>query len=369
MVTRLQFNHRNDWLYHWNEWLQPGNPDDSRLFHSDSSDRIWVCPPDLGQGYIQEISLRDDLSLNIYDHQFYQDLLIDIPDSINRLEFEFALEGDELAGYSCVVPSFGFKDFVVKRARRVFKLEIVFQYPSLLTYYQAFRERLSCRNQDRFAQCIRGLWHSLGRPGQDPDRAFSQMLRGEIMPPVDIPPEQILSEELAAEVSDLNYVARNPMVPAMEPVIGQILSCPYQGINRRAYLADKVLTLVSLYLGGMVKLRLQDEKLDYIHQAASILRQQLAAPPTIESLARQVSTNRLKLNQGFHRLYGTTPYGYLRNCRLSKARYLMMTSELSIGDIATTVGYTCHSHFSTAFRREVGLNPKVFQMQALPFAS
>ena len=74
-----------------------------------------------------------------------------------------------------------------------------------------------------------------------------------------------------------------------------------------------------------------------------------------------MGTNRLKLNQGFHTLYGTTPFGYLRSHRLSQAKRLLMTSELSIDQIAEAVGYSSRSRFATAFRQRMGLNPKTFQ--------
>ena len=150
----------------------------------------------------------------------------------------------------------------------------------------------------------------------------------------------------------------------MEQVIGQILSCPYQGTTRRIYLEQKALQLVSLRLETMVQSR--TTKIDFfcICRAADILRKHLVNPPTVEALARQVGTNRLYLNQGFAQVYGTTPYGYLRSCRLWYARRLLMTSDLSISHVATAVGYTCRSHFATAFRQLMGMNPKAFQMEA-----
>lgn len=357
MTTRLRINH-------WSDWLQPGSPDDSRLFHSDSSDRVWGCPPHLGQGYIQEIPLQDDLSLNIHHYQLYENLLIDQPGEANCLEFEFYLEGDALAGYSSIVPYLGFKDLIIKRTRRMFKLEIVFQYPSLMTYTQAFRERLSPRNQVIFEQFIHCLGQSLRRRGSTPERTFQQLLQGQIMPFAEMTFDQVLPESLWSEFGHLDAIRQSPMVPTMEPVIGQILSCPYQGTIRRTYLTRQVLRLVALHLEAMVQPRLRDTDLDSIFQAATILRQQLAAPPTIESLARQVCTNRFKLNRGFHEVYHTTPYGYLKSCRLLKARQLLQTSELSIAEVAKRVGYTNNSQFTLAFRQLMGLNPKKFQMHA-----
>ncbi|MEM8545758.1 MAG: helix-turn-helix transcriptional regulator [Cyanobacteria bacterium P01_H01_bin.119] len=356
MTTRLQINH-------WSEWLISGSPEDSRLFHGESSDRIWVCPPHLGQGYIQEIPLREDLSLNIHDYQLYQNLLIDQPGETNQLEFEFHLEGDAYANHSSIVPCLGFRDLTIKQTRRVFKLEIVCQRSLLMTYYRAFRERLSPRNQIIFERFINCLWQLLRRPGWTPDSTFSRLLQGEIMPE-DISVEQALPETLWSEFGHLNHIRCIPMVPAMKPIIGQILSCPYRGVNRRAYLTRQALTLVSLYLEAMVQPRLSDADLDSIFQAAAILRHHLATPPTVDALARQVCTNRFKLNRGFHEVYGTTPYGYLRNCRLYKARQLLQTTELSISKVATRVGYTNNSQFTLAFRQLMGINPKKFQMHA-----
>ena len=89
----------------------------------------------------------------------------------------------------------------------------------------------------------------------------------------------------------------------------------------------------------------------------------------MEKLARQVNTNRLKLNQGFHAAYGVTPYQYLRDCRLWMAKRLLTLSTLSVEQIAGAVGYSSRNHFAKAFRKQTGLNPKLFQMQAWPYAS
>ena len=137
-----------------------------------------------------------------------------------------------------------------------------------------------------------------------------------------------------------------------------------RGAIRRTYLERQALKLVGLYLEAIVQQQSNAADLDYIYQAGTILRTQLVNPPTIEALARQVSTNRFYLYQGFQQIYGTTPFGYLRDCRLWQARRLLMTSDLSIRQVAAAVGYTSRSNFALAFRQQVGLNPKTFQMEA-----
>lgn len=150
------------------------------------------------------------------------------------------------------------------------------------------------------------------------------------------------------------------------------ISCSYRGLTRRRYLESKALDLVALRLDCLVKPQfncLKSDDLVAIYQAEGILRTHLENPPSIQLLTLWVGLNRLKLNQGFDRVYHTTPFGYLRKCRLAKARRLLMTSELSIEQVASKVGYTSRSRFATAFRQDFGLNPKMFQVQSLNRAS
>ncbi|MEO0987922.1 MAG: AraC family transcriptional regulator, partial [Cyanobacteria bacterium J06639_14] len=181
--------------------------------------------------------------------------------------------------------------------------------------------------------------------------------------------EQVATNALYTEGLDLCYAARRVRTSAMEQAIGQILSCPYQGKNRRSYLEHKALELVSLHLAAMVPPPITDADRQCVYQAAAILREQIANPPTIEALARQVGTNRLYLKQSFQQVYGTTPFSYSRDCRLSQAWRLLMTSDFTIGQVAAAVGYTNCSHFAAAFRQRMGMNPKVCQMQAWRCAS
>jgi AraC-like DNA-binding protein len=363
MTTRLVLNH-------WQDWLVPGNPGDSRLFHSDTSDRILVCPDRLGRGYIQEILLRDDLTLLIHDYTLHRDVAIEALGESNLLAFDFQLASPK-AGYSFFFPYFGFKEYIVKRARqRFFKVKVCFKQPTLITYFQTYMERLSPQTRGIAERVIQSMYRYQGGGSISTTTGMlNRIVQGAIASHSHLTFEHILTDALYSETIVLNYANRSPIIPAMEQAIGQILSCPYRGATRRAYLERQALELVSLHLRAMEQPCLSEADLNCIYQAASILRNQLVNPPTVEALSRQVCTNRLKLNQGFREVYGTTPFGYLRDCRLRQAHRLLMTSDLSIGNVAVAVGYTCRSKFAMAFRQQMGINPKAYQMQAWQCAS
>ena len=162
---------------------------------------------------------------------------------------------------------------------------------------------------------------------------------------------------------DLDHAIRPIVTPAIRKIAAQILSCPYCGDVRRQYLRDKALVLISEYLETVCQPAYPLEEMDRIYEAAAILRAKIANPPGIEELARRIYTNRLKLYQGFHTMYGTTPVGYLRSYRISVALKQFYTSTRSVSQVAAEVGYSNRSRFASAFHQLVGMNPKTFQLQ------
>lgn len=75
------------------DFYLPGSPNDSRLLHADASDRIFVHPSHLCQGYEQNIFLEDDITLILIDQTITQAVMVDAPDYGNSIEFEFQLAG------------------------------------------------------------------------------------------------------------------------------------------------------------------------------------------------------------------------------------------------------------------------------------
>ena len=367
MTTPLILNHRENWL------LQ-GSPNDPRLLHSDPSDRVLVYPSHVGEGYRQTIRLREDLALVILDYKLKRDVVVKVPREKACAKFEFPVANAN-AGYSHFVPNMGLGGVTAGcTGKRVFEIEVVFKRAAIKDYVQACLERLPSQTRQIIESMATLLWRVQGgypslTTAEILNRLATYFVKGEIAPQTDMTLEQVLPRDLYTKTVDLYYANRCLMTPPMETIMGQILACPYHGAVRRTYLERKVMELVTLRLQAIAPPRLNPADLNYIYQAASILREQVVNPPTVEALARQISTNRLKLNQGFHEVYGTTPYSYLRDCRLRQAQQLLVTSELPVAKVAATVGYSSRNHFAKAFRRQFGLNPKTFQMQAWQWAS
>lgn len=95
-----------------------------------------------------------------------------------------------------------------------------------------------------------------------------------------------------------------------------------------------------------------------IHLARTLIESHLDQPMTIKELARKVAMNECYLKKGFKAMTGKTLHEYQQTLRIAKARELLETQELSVSEVAHTLGYSSISHFSTAFKKFTGLKPR-----------
>lgn len=157
----------------------------------------------------------------------------------------------------------------------------------------------------------------------------------------------------------------------IQPILQQILTCPYQGALRQMFLESKSLELLTLQLARWAKdeqlstpaTRWKPHDLEKLDRAKEILRQSIEYPPSLIDLARQVGLNDCKLKQGFRQVFGTTVFGYLRACQMEQAKQLLRETDLSITEIATRVGYSSLPAFSNAFYKQVGMSPQAFRQR------
>ncbi|WP_123041823.1 response regulator transcription factor [Cohnella candidum] len=84
---------------------------------------------------------------------------------------------------------------------------------------------------------------------------------------------------------------------------------------------------------------------------------------TLSSLAEMFHLNETYLSSLFKQNAGLTFSDYVTNLRLTKAEQLLRENELKLTDIATLVGYSSSSYFSTSFKKHYGVSPKEYRDQ------
>ncbi len=86
-------------------------------------------------------------------------------------------------------------------------------------------------------------------------------------------------------------------------------------------------------------------------------------PIQLSEMASFVDMNPSYLCRSFRAVTGNTPVAFLIEHRLAKARYSLMTSNISITDIALSCGFNDASYFTRAFRQRYGVSPIQFREQ------
>jgi AraC-like DNA-binding protein len=97
-----------------------------------------------------------------------------------------------------------------------------------------------------------------------------------------------------------------------------------------------------------------------IHAAQQFVLDHLAAPISLENLARAAALSPFHFSRVFHAKTGFTPAAYVRSVRINRARELLRGGELSIKQIGQAVGYPQPQHFSAVFKQATGVSPREF---------
>jgi AraC family transcriptional regulator len=84
----------------------------------------------------------------------------------------------------------------------------------------------------------------------------------------------------------------------------------------------------------------------------------------IHTLARIAEMSAWQFNRSFPKAVGVSPHRYVVQCRLQRARELLATTQLSLTEIALTIGFADQSHFSRRFHGFIGMTPRKFRKAA-----
>jgi LacI family transcriptional regulator len=91
--------------------------------------------------------------------------------------------------------------------------------------------------------------------------------------------------------------------------------------------------------------------------ALSLIRDEACRRLTVAELLRRVPASRRTLERRFHATLGRGIEAEFRRVRLERAKELLASTDLSIGDIADRAGYADIFYFSAAFKKAEGVTP------------
>jgi AraC-like DNA-binding protein len=292
-------------------------------------------PEALGKGSFREIRLHSGIRLGIVDCELLKPDVIKYEMNAPVFGFAFCISGNIKSSVSCL------KDFFVIRSGQ----SGFFHFPDL----SGFREE------------IKG--HMLRVSVQMEPELFCSLMEHDF----DHIPPALRKFADGAEVKP--YRVADIITPSMQTALHQILNCPYHGLTRQLFLESKAMELMAYKLEQLesdpAKTKrhtvLKSDEVERIHFARNLLIKDIENPPDLVELARMAGLSRSKLHHNFRAVYGITPFDYLRDRRLEKAKIFLNEGKMDVTEVAYSVGYSSLSHFTKVFKQYFGMPPSNYR--------
>ena len=98
-----------------------------------------------------------------------------------------------------------------------------------------------------------------------------------------------------------------------------------------------------------------------ISDATRYIDRHLHESLTVAQITQQLSLPRHQLTHALKKNTGHSPYQFILNRRLLRARELLVTSGETIAEIAYEVGFSSQSHMTSTFQRLLGTTPQHYR--------
>lgn len=107
--------------------------------------------------------------------------------------------------------------------------------------------------------------------------------------------------------------------------------------------------------------RIHHKKITPADHAVGIIQRQLNEKIVIADIAKHFGITPRYFRQIFEERWGVTPTQFLTDLRLSKAKTLLLLTDMPITDIAMACGFCDNSHFSNVFTKSEGVSPREYR--------
>ncbi|MBQ7012241.1 MAG: AraC family transcriptional regulator [Clostridia bacterium] len=148
-------------------------------------------------------------------------------------------------------------------------------------------------------------------------------------------------------------------IPGMGSIFDSIMEAQDKNEGRNEFLSGKIWELMSL-ISEANKPKISKNK-SFAEQAKTCIQAKYMTGITVAEIAKTLNLERSYFSTVFKNSIGISPQEYLNNFRLEKAADLLVSSNLSVTDIAFSTGYSGVINFSRMFKRRFGTSPTEYR--------
>lgn len=99
-----------------------------------------------------------------------------------------------------------------------------------------------------------------------------------------------------------------------------------------------------------------------LKRVLACIEARLAGRIPVADLAREANMSVFHFSRMFKRSTGHSPHQYVTLQRIERARQMLATTSVPIGEIARAVGFKTQAHFTGVFAQHAGTTPRAFRM-------
>jgi transcriptional regulator GlxA family with amidase domain len=79
-------------------------------------------------------------------------------------------------------------------------------------------------------------------------------------------------------------------------------------------------------------------------------------------LSKLAKMDKFGFIRNFKAEIGKTPYEYLLDLKIEKAKKMLKTNRYNITEISMMCGFSSHSHFASTFKKKTGISPTEYKL-------
>lgn len=289
-----------------------------------SMGKCWKLSEEIGEGMYWTYEQKDLYNIKVHDFFFHEDKIVDIniPKGLNIAYYE-SISGEGLMPYkrleaNCVRTFIGGNEpFSANIHRRIPIRSIGIEI--LPAYYEEYLKK------------------NYPKEYQNPYDAFCS-------------------------------IDEKDAFPEMVMLLMQIKNYRGDGISAKLFYDAKVAEAVALIVAHQKNKEhakqhaLSDTDRELLLSVTAYINDHYAFGIKLEQLSKIACMGTTKLKSCFKLMHGCTITEYIQHRRMSQAEHLLSCTDLTIHQVAQTVGYNSASRFSELFRKSTGILPNEYRM-------
>ncbi|MDO5548568.1 MAG: AraC family transcriptional regulator [Eubacteriales bacterium] len=181
--------------------------------------------------------------------------------------------------------------------------------------------------------------------------------------------KQQYPEEYIHPLEAFRTVDQTDYFPEMVHLLEQVKNYRGKGIAAKLFYEGKVAEAVALVVergrtSPLPGKELSEDEQRQIQNVTAYINDHYAMDLPQERLARIACMGTTKLKSSFRQYHGCTITEYIQQRRITHGEQLLAKTDLSIGQVAQSVGYHSTSRFGELFRKHTGLLPSEYRRSA-----